>query len=309
MPARHFVLDEPIAESNAGKLIGRVVLDIASPLQAFAPREAVEETSSGRNPQDIIPNLLPSPLLSTKRKDFIQNNISGEARTGLTEFFGFNVARTDEEKLTLESKVVKRYSLEQTRDAVGRLMKDDAYNTEVRAFLKEHGVRKAYFVVGFITTEGSVWTRERTRGHSAGIKGQVPLSTIALGPIPGPDLNVKLSASDKNVRGQKFSSKEPLIFAVAYDVVKVKRSFDKSVPGYFRDDVVLGPAKYAKAKHLAMGRDEDEVIEEEEDSEDETMQEDEIELGGGLDTKDLETGWNGLSFDVQTKRMDQSFVE
>jgi hypothetical protein len=144
MSARHFVLDESIAESNAGKLIGRVVLDIASPAASIRTlREAVEETSSGRNPQDIIPNLLPSPLLSTKRKDFIQNNISGEARTGLTEFFGFNVARTDEEKLTLESKAVKRYSLEQTKDAFGRLMKDDAYNTEVRAFLKEHGVRKA----------------------------------------------------------------------------------------------------------------------------------------------------------------------
>ena len=39
-----------------------------------------------------------------------------------------------------------------------------------------------------------------------------------------------------------------------------------------------------------MGRDEDELIEEEEDSEDETMQEDEIELGGGLVIKDLETG-------------------
>jgi len=92
-----------------------------------------------------------------------------------------------------------------------------------------------------------------------------------------------------------------LIFAVAYDFVKVKRAFGKSVPRYFRDDVVLGPAKYAKAKHLAMGRDEDDLIEEEEDSEDDTVQEVEIELDGGLDVKDLDSGWNGLSFDVDVK--------
>jgi hypothetical protein len=57
-------------------LIGGVVLDIKSPFRAFAPREAVEGTT-GRNPQDIIPNLLPTPLLSASQKDFIQNNISG----------------------------------------------------------------------------------------------------------------------------------------------------------------------------------------------------------------------------------------
>jgi len=79
-------------------LIGGVVLDIKSPFRAFAPREAVEGTT-GRNPQDIIPNLLPTPLLSASQKDFIQNNIFGEVRTGLTGFFSIGIARTDEEKL------------------------------------------------------------------------------------------------------------------------------------------------------------------------------------------------------------------
>jgi hypothetical protein len=292
MPGRHFVLDEPLAESSASKLLGRIVLDITSPLRAFAPREAV------RNPLHIIPNLLPTPLLSTDRKDFIQNNISNSARSGLTEFFGFNIARTDEEKLTLESQVVKRYSLEQTKDAFATLMEDEVYSGEVRRFLKENGVRKAFFVVGFITTEGSVWTRERRRGHEAGIKGELPVSIAVLASIPGADLSLQISNSDKNVREQKFESKEPLVFAVAYDVVRLKRSFDKSVPGYFRDDVVLGPAKHAKSKHLTMVPDDEEIIEEEDENEDAAGEED-IELGGALDLDDVDSRWDGLSFEVE----------
>jgi hypothetical protein len=300
MPGRHFVLDQPSAESHASKLLARVTLDIKDPLRAFAPREAAEGTSTGRNPQDIIPNLMPTPLLSTNRKDLIQKKVSSEGRTGLADFFGFNIARTDEEKLALESEIVKRYSLDQTKDVFDRLMKDPLYNSEVRKFLKDHGVRKAFFVVGFITTEGSVWARDRTREHSASIKGQVPLSSVTATPIPGPDLSMKLSTSDNNSHEQKFSFKGPLIFAVAYDVVKLKRTFDKAVPGYFRDDVVLGPAKYAKAKHLTMRPDEDEMIEEEEEDLDEDAgRDDDVEFGGDLDLEDIDFEWDGLSFNVQ----------
>ncbi len=103
MPGRHFVLNQP-AKSNAATLLARVVLDIKDPLRAFAPREAAEGTSTGRNPQDIIPNFMPTPLLSTDRKDFIQTTVSDEGRTGLADFFGFNIARNNEEKLTLRVK-------------------------------------------------------------------------------------------------------------------------------------------------------------------------------------------------------------
>jgi hypothetical protein len=41
MPGRHFVLDEPYPQSQAEKLLGRIVLDIKSPLRAFAPRDHV----------------------------------------------------------------------------------------------------------------------------------------------------------------------------------------------------------------------------------------------------------------------------
>jgi hypothetical protein len=299
MPARHFVLDEPYPQIKAEKLIGRVVLDITSPLRAFAPREPVEGTSIGRNPQDIIENILPSPLLSTDRKDFIKNNVSGEVRTDLTDFFGFSFARSEEEKLTLESKLVKRYSLEQTKDVFETLMTDPPYSSEVRKFFKEHRVRKAYFVVGFITTEGSVWTRERERGHSASIKAQLPPSAVAMVPVPGINPSVQLSGGEHNTRGQSFSSEDSLIFAVAYDVIKLKKTFDKTAPGYFRDDLKFGPAKYAKARHLAMEGDDEEIIEEEEEEEEEKgALEDCIEPDGGLDLEDVDAWWEGLSFNV-----------
>jgi len=298
MPSRYFILDEPTPESRARKLLGRVVQDITSPLRSFAPRAAQDTSSIGGDPQSIIPNLLPAPFESTKVKDSIRNNVSNEAGTHLTDFLGFNIAKIDEDKLVLESNVVKRYSLEQTRDVFDRLMEDPVYSSEVRQFFKKHRVREAYFVVGFITTEGSVWTRTRSRGHEAGVNGQVPLSAIAVVPIPGTGVGLKLSTSDNQVREQKFSSEESLVFAVAYDVVKWKKRFNKFVAGYFRD-VVLGPAKYAKAKDLAMAGDEKEIIEEEEDENEDVGAEDKVEVGGGLELEDLESGWDGLSFTVE----------
>ena len=292
MAGRYFVLDEPAPEGTAAQLLGRVVLDITCPLRAFAPREAT------CSPLDIIPNLLPTPLISSNQKDFLQTQISHSARSELADFFGFNIARSTEEKLTLESQVVKRYSLRQVRDVFRRLMSDDGYSEGVREFLREHGRKKGYLVTGFVTTEGSVWTRGRKRGREAGLKGELPLSAAVAVPIPGVDLGVKVSTSDNNVRGQKFESKEPLVFAVAYDVVILKRSFDKAVPGYFKDEVVQGPAKHANPKYLMM-REDDETIYDEEDTDEFRMLEDDIEHVGGLNLEDMDSEWVGLSFEIK----------
>jgi len=292
MPGHYFVLDEPSPEKIAAKLLGRVVLAITSPLGTFAPREAV------RNPLDIIPNLLPEPLLTTDRKDFIQNKISNSAGSGLTDFFGFNTAKTDDDKLTLESRLVKRYSLEQTKDVFTSLMSDEVYSEEVRRLLRENDVRKAYFVTGFITTEGSLWKRERKGGHDSGVNGELPLTSIATGPISRLDLGVKMSSSDNHVREQKFESKEPLVFAVAYDVVKMKRTFNKTVPGYFKDKVVLGPARYANRKYLTLGPDDEEIIEEEDPDED-SHQEGDVELEGALKLDGIDSEWFGMSFEIE----------
>jgi len=117
-------------------------------------------------------------------------------------------------------------------------------------------------------------------------------------PVPGIDPGVELSGAKHNTRGQSFSSDEALIFAVAYDVIKLRKTFDKTAPGYFRDDLTFGPAKYAKARYLAMGGDDDEIIEEEEGDDERATSEDDIELDGCLDLEDIDIGWEGLSFDV-----------
>jgi hypothetical protein len=291
MAGRHFVLDEPIPETTASKLLGRVVLEITCPLRAFAPREAT------CNPLNIIPNLLPTPLLSSNRKDFLQTQISRSARSGLTDLFGFNLARMATEKMTLESQLVRRYSLEQTRDVFDSLMKDESYSGEVRRFLKEHGTKKGYLVTGFVTTEGSVWTRERNRGREAGLQGELPVTAAVTAPMPGVDLGVKLSTSDNNLTEQKFESKEPLIFAVAYDVVILKKRFDKATPGYFKDEVVLGPAKHANPKYLTL-RPDGGIIYDEEAMDEDGMLED-VKLVGSLDLEDVDSEWDGLSFEIE----------
>lgn len=131
---------------------------------------------------------------------------------------------------------------------------------------------------------------ERAGGWGA---GELPVSAAISMPIPGADLGVKASTSKSNVKEQKFESKEPLIFAVAYDVVMLKKSFDKTVPGYFKDKIVLGPARRANPKNLMLAGEDDE------DTDEEGALEDDIELVGGLNLEDIEEEGRGLSFEME----------
>ena len=64
---RYFILDETCPEREVQSMMGRVVLDPAAPLHAFAPMEPLNDKEVRHNPEDIIPTILPEPSLSTKR--------------------------------------------------------------------------------------------------------------------------------------------------------------------------------------------------------------------------------------------------
>jgi hypothetical protein len=42
-------------------------------LHQFAPLEPITSAEGRRNTQDIVPNILPTPSLSTNRKDFLES--------------------------------------------------------------------------------------------------------------------------------------------------------------------------------------------------------------------------------------------
>jgi hypothetical protein len=278
---RYFILDETCPGEEIQSMMGRVVLDYRLPLKEYAPREPLDGSEPRHNPQDIIPNILPKPSLTTNRRDFLRSLAEVDVQATLTEYFGFNLFRTKEETIEVESRAVRKYSLNQVAQYFTKLMENPLYDRDVRQLLSRQG--KAYMVVGFLTTEGTTWKRSVGVGRSLGGKLKAPIS-MAVG-MP-PELDPSLSASHKRESSQEQSFETPQveIFAIAYDVVGVSHSFDRSAPRYMRRDPVLGPAKRVKGHHQALGVDSDEEIEEADD--------DEVEIGQvkGRPTVKLEEG-------------------
>jgi hypothetical protein len=84
--------------------------DKVLPLHHFAPVEPFGAEEISHQTNEIIPNILPEPSLSTTRKDFLEKMYLTKVKTSLTEFFGLNIARIHQETSSLESQLLKRYA-------------------------------------------------------------------------------------------------------------------------------------------------------------------------------------------------------
>lgn len=153
--------------------------------------------------------------------------------------------------------------MKQTKQYFEELMKDPLYSRDVRQLLRDSKWGKAYFVVGFMTTEGAVWKRGAMQEHPAGFTVKAPVS-LATGMPSQLDPGISPSYAIQNSQEHSFDVAQVEVFAIAYDVVKLSHGFDRTAPRYVKSEPVLGPAKRAKPHHLAMGPDSDEEIEEEE---------------------------------------------
>jgi hypothetical protein len=271
---RFFILAESIPASEVPSMMCRVVTDKLLPQQKFAPFPpvgAVDE-SQYRSTNTIIPDITPPPQTSLNSRDFVQLVKENELKLSLATFFGIDFGRGVEESLTLESAVVKRYSLPNPDIYFDKLMQDSNYAGDVRAMLESsHG--RAYLVTGFLTATGTVWKRTSGGTKTTGFTAAVPVSAIAGLPVPGLDPAISPSVSASRVLEREKYVIEEEIFAVAYSEVRYSRSLDRTAPHFTKKLPVVGPPKRAKARHLALGEDSDAEV-------DVSSDEDEDEDGG-----------------------------
>lgn len=252
---RFFILDEPCSASSIPKLLGRVVTDKFLPLQKSAP---FPSTTLPHNPEDIIPNILPTPSISTNRKEVL--SVANEQGLGLSLglLFGVNVARSNGDKLELESEEVKQYTLNSPDDIFDMLMENDLYATDVQKLLTTSKRSHGYLVTGFMTTTGTLWTRTKEQSRTKGVAVTLPISQLVPGLPLQLDPGIEPSQTTTAGRETAMHISEEQIFAVSYSLVKVKRRFDKNAPRFTKKTPMVGPPKRANMHQLALGEDEDE---------------------------------------------------
>lgn len=271
---RFFILDETIDAREIDDFMCRVVETKSQPLGKYAPCRPLTPGQPSHNTNDIIPGILPPPVLSNNRKDTIQifreKGISGQ----LSSFLGFDFTRGSSETRRLESELVKQYTLPNPEEYFETLMKNRHYAQDVRALLETTKSHRAYLVTGFLTAVRATWTIESKTNTTNSLEVNIPLSASLNVPVPGLlDFNTKPRMSSSAQHNRELSSDKEEIFAVSYSIVHLKHQ-GVSLPGFGIQTPVLGRPKRVKAYHLAMGHDDDSSEELELESDEENIEAD-----------------------------------
>lgn len=237
----------------------RVVADKLLPLHHFAPSELLSTEEPSHNTNDIIPDILPEPYITTSRQDLVTLMRRSDIATTLTTYLGLNLSPGDTQSVSLQSESVKRYTLANPAQLFNRLMTNELYARDVTNLLRTVRPEKAYLVVGFLTVTGAVWKRNQAHEHSAEVKFSVPVGDIvSIGAQAGLDAGVSLANEQGTGAQRTMHVAEEEIFAVAYCKVKLKREFSRNAP-HLMKTIAFGQAKRNKGHHLTFGDDEDEM--------------------------------------------------
>jgi hypothetical protein len=261
---RYFILEEPLPASEIPKLLGRIVVDKLLPMHSYAPVSSPENEEPLHNPADIIPDLLPAPIIWTNRKDFFTRTSDWKIRVGLADFLGLENSHENKKGISLESGELKCYSLSNTTRQFNRLMKNEQFAQDVRDLFKDSDRSHAYFVVGFLTTKEAMWTEFATKSHRSEFHVTVPVLEVFGSPLSGiGDPQIAPDFRTLQTNGRTMKIEEERIFAVAYDIVKTSYKFGMSTKKFVETMIINAGRARPNDGHLAFSNDSDE--EEEED--------------------------------------------
>ena len=249
--------------------MGRIVQDIFLPLYRYVPATPVDGTlPRARSPRDILPNILPPPIMATSRKAVLASLPTKQLQIALTELFGLTIKREHSDAVEIEGETVRQYSLSQSRAVFEYLMRDSTYASDAQKLLRDTARNRAFFVTGFMTTSSTTLKRTSGRKVEYGFNISIPISSASGGPaLLDPQLAPSvLSESSVN---QETVLPDECIFAMSYDIIALTRKFDIRAPRFVQSSIEHRGIKRAKPQHLAMGRDDgsDEEIEDAEDEE------------------------------------------
>jgi hypothetical protein len=245
----------------------RVVVNKLLPLNEYAPADPLSPGEPSHNVQAILPNILPEPFVYENHRQFLETVNEGSIRTGISSLFNVDLSSSAKDGLSMQSGTVKRYTLNNPKKIFEKLMENEDYARDVRDLLKDTSFGRAYLVVGFLTTTGTIWTQTESRSVSAGLKLMLPAQVVG-SPLPGvanPELHPSVSTTQR--RGRHMHVVEEEIFAIAYDEVKTSYSIDLPA-GKLKKTLVLGSSVRSQGKSFAFTpeSDSDDSSDEDDDS-------------------------------------------
>lgn len=284
---KFLILRYTLHGDNIPSFMGRVVLDPCDPNARFIPQ--------GFETQTIIPDIAQKPMIYHNHASIINGATNTTIAAKLTSYLDIHGSSTGQDSVSMKSRVVHRYQMKQKGPAFETLLKSPTpFATQLRQILDEGKYGKCYMVVGFLTAKDATWKTSAKNTTSIEAAGRVPI-----GELTGTSATVDVEARVGTANTQDLTSSTQLagteIFAVAYNEIKKKFTFDKSSSFLYRTEPILGREKRWKAGHFAMGSQEEDSEEEIEYNAEEqpascnkAEQEDDLELKVDADWADEE---------------------
>lgn len=281
---KFIVLPYSLHGKHISTFMGRIVQDPLDPLRRFVP-----EDYKNSGPDRICPGILEEPIAYATRADIAKSADTRHLNLVLTIYFALAGKLDTSESISKDGDLVKRYQMSQNTLRLERLLADPSFRAETLKLVTESKGKKLFFVVGFLTTEGTEWKLEGKESRLGVARGRVPV-----GPLTGntPDLDVSAAVEwesnrTKNVTGRVEQEE---IFAVAYDVLKpphtsmlFRRNKQPS------ENPVLAGQFRATRDHLSLGKDESDEELDEDDGAPVTIDSDNTE-----DLKSEYVAWNDV---------------
>lgn len=283
---KFFVLGNPCSADNVPTMIGRVVGDIYEPLNECAPWQ--------QDARKILEAILPVPQVSTQRKECLEFASSPGAYAKLSKFLRIDGERQSKDSTTLTSDMIKQYTLENPAKHFQALMQNSLYATDVSELLREKHGHRGYLITGFLTATNSVWESNQSVNKKNHVGVTVPVAEALGVPVPVLDVGVGVSFGDKKTHHSSKAVADEEIFAVAYNVVHLKRTkmgFDSA------RKPIVGDIVWAKKKHAALSPDKARQTSNTQDTDDES------EDGNDGEESDLEE----IMLDSETEPLTGAF--
>ncbi|KAK1834984.1 hypothetical protein QBC39DRAFT_182641 [Podospora conica] len=225
---KFFILKYPLDAKAIPSMLLRVVGDKYNPSASYAAPgtflPAILAQGAEHSEASVEgPPLLPAPTLTLNRRECFEAARTKGAKLKLARLLHLEGDRNHEERIEMESAVVKRYSLDNAPAQFRALMaRDVGYAREVRGVLarKREGSRRAYLVDGFMTAEDATWSRGTKRGFSSGLGVTIvpPLEGVV---AAGLEVEAHVSLSRHVGRESAWMAPGEEIFAVSYLEVKL----------------------------------------------------------------------------------------
>jgi hypothetical protein len=262
---RYFILEDPLP--YADQPLGRVVVDKWRPMRDFAPCDPPAKGEPRHGLFDIKPDTKPNEHVYEDWERFVGHTSDWSIEAGLASLLGIKHSRESESGITLKSKELKTCNLTDTRRCFGDLMKNTLFSRDLTELVNQTKKSRLYFVVGYLTTKGGVWKEFISAKRSSRVDVTVPVLEAVGSPLPNNVGDPQVAPEVGNGERTEWSTKmeDDVIFALAYDVIKISYGFGSDRKAAARRRIEYGAPKLGKSHERVLAADDDTDSDEEDE--------------------------------------------